>query len=182
MVSATPSFTYHEPFPLGEDTTAYRKLEVDPGLVTVRHWGDREMVEVQPEALTILANQAMKDCSFMLRTEHLAQVAAILDDPEASPNDRGVALAMLRNAVVSSRGILRNAVDRLGARGMDLVCGLEVEFYVFRLDDPPRAESLQHRAQDGAHVSAVLDEKKGQGCQIKRHVEPPVPPHMAREI
>ena len=106
MVSAAPSFTYHEPFPLGEDTTVYRKLEVDPGLVQVRAWGDREMIEVKPEALALLANQAMKDCSFMLRTEHLTQVAAILDDPEASANDRGVALAMLRNAVISSRGIL----------------------------------------------------------------------------
>ena len=101
-----PTFEYHEPFPLGPDTTAYRKLETDPGLVQVQPFGDSEILCVKPEALEILANQAMKDCSFMLRSDHLAQVAAILDDPGASANDRGVALTMLRNAEVSSKGIL----------------------------------------------------------------------------
>ncbi len=103
---STPAFEYHDPFPLGPDTTQYRKLEIEPGLVVVEKWGDREMLCVQPRALEILANQAMKDCSFMLRSAHLAQVAAILDDPEASANDRGVALSMLKNAEIASRGIL----------------------------------------------------------------------------
>jgi len=103
---STPSFEYHDPFPLGPDTTQYRKLEADPGFVTVETWGDREILCVKPGALEMLANQAMKDCSFMLRSDHLAQVAAILDDPEASANDRGVALTMLRNAEVASKGIL----------------------------------------------------------------------------
>ena len=103
---STPSFEYQEPFPLGPDTTQYRKLDASPDLVKVEKFGDREMLVVQPEALEIVANHAMRDCSFMLRPAHLAQVAAILDDPEASPNDRGVALALLRNADVASRGIL----------------------------------------------------------------------------
>jgi fumarate hydratase class I len=103
---STPAFEYHEPFPLGPDTTKYRRLDVAPDLVKVEKFGDREMLVVQPEALEILANTAMKDCSFMLRPAHLEQVAAILADPEASPNDRGVALAMLRNADVAAKGIL----------------------------------------------------------------------------
>ncbi len=103
---STPTFEYQDPFPLGPDTTQYRRLPVSPDLVKVEKFGDREMLVVQPEALEIVANHAMRDCSFMLRPAHLAQVAAILDDPEASPNDRGVALALLRNADVASRGIL----------------------------------------------------------------------------
>jgi fumarate hydratase class I len=103
---STPTFVYQDPFPLGPDTTTYRQLETPPGLVAVEKWGEHEMLVVQPQALETLANQAMKDCSFMLRTGHLEQVAAILEDPEASANDRGVALALLRNAEIASRGIL----------------------------------------------------------------------------
>ncbi len=103
---STPSFEYQEMFPLGPDTTQYRKVDAPADLVKVEKFGDQDMLVVKPEALEILANQAMKDCSFMLRPAHLEQVAAILADPEASPNDRGVALAMLRNAEVSAKGLL----------------------------------------------------------------------------
>jgi fumarate hydratase class I len=103
---STPSFEYQEMFPLGPDTTQYRKLDAAPDLVKVEKFGDKEMLVVKPEALTLLANEAMKNCAFMLRPAHLAQVAAILDDKDASPNDRGVALAMLRNAEVAAKGIL----------------------------------------------------------------------------
>ncbi len=103
---STPSFEYQEMFPLGPDTTQYRKVDAPADLVKVEKFGDKDMLVVKPEALEILANQAMKDCSFMLRPAHLEQVAAILADPEASPNDRGVALAMLRNAEVAAKGLL----------------------------------------------------------------------------
>ena len=103
---STPVFEYQEPFPLGPDTTQYRKIDAPADLVKVEKFGDKEMLVVKPEALEIVANHAMKDCSFMLRPAHLEQVAAILDDPEASPNDRGVALAMLRNADVAAKGVL----------------------------------------------------------------------------
>ena len=103
---SNPSFEYQEMFPLGPDTTQYRKLDAASDLVKVEKLGDKELLVVKPEALTLLANEAMKNCSFMLRPAHLAQVAAILDDKDASPNDRGVALAMLRNAEVAAKGIL----------------------------------------------------------------------------
>ncbi|GMV04031.1 MAG: fumarate hydratase class I [Gemmatimonadota bacterium] len=97
-------FAYQDPFPLAGDDTSYRLLTRDH--VSVATFDGKEVVAVAPEGLTLLAKEAMKDVSFFLRAKHLEQVAAILDDPESSPNDRGVALAMLRNAEVSAGGVL----------------------------------------------------------------------------
>lgn len=101
---ATPSFFYQDPFPLGADDTEYRLLS-NEGVGTSTFAG-REILEVAPEALAFLAQQAFHDTSFYLRTKHLEQVAAILADPEASENDRYVALTMLKNAEVSAEGVL----------------------------------------------------------------------------
>jgi fumarate hydratase, class I len=100
--SAPPPFVYQEPFPLAEDETTYRRLEGSERYVRVERFGDQEVLRVDPEALTVLTREAMRDVSFLLRPSHNEQVAAILDDPEASPNDRGVAVAFLRNAMVSA--------------------------------------------------------------------------------
>ncbi len=97
-------FAYQDPFPLSADDTAYRLLSRDH--VTVADFDGHEVVKVDPAGLTLLAREAMRDVSFFLRTRHLEQVAAILDDPESSANDRGVALAMLRNAEVAAEGVL----------------------------------------------------------------------------
>jgi fumarate hydratase class I len=97
-------FTYKDPFPLGEDTTQYRLVTSEH--VRVEDFNGQPVLIVEPEALERLANEATKDISFMLRPAHLEQVAAILDDPESSDNDRYVALTMLRNAEVAARGIL----------------------------------------------------------------------------
>ncbi len=100
----TPPFVYQDPFPLGKDETAYRLLSKE-GISTATFEG-REMLKVAPEALAFLAAQALRDCSFLLRTKHLEQVAAILKDPEASENDRYVALTLLKNAEIAAEGIL----------------------------------------------------------------------------
>jgi fumarate hydratase class I len=97
-------FTYQEPFPLAKDQTEY-------SLITNKHistanFNGKEILNIEPEALSLLARAAIHDCSFMLRPAHLAQVAAILDDPQASENDRYVALTLLRNAEVASLGVL----------------------------------------------------------------------------
>ncbi len=97
-------FEYQDPFPLERDDATYRHLTSD--FVSVADFDGTEVLKVDPQALTHLAREAMRDASFLLRSKHLAQVAAILDDPEASPNDRGVALAMLRNAEVAAEGVL----------------------------------------------------------------------------
>jgi len=100
---ATPEFFYQEPFPLAKDSTPYRKLEGSEKYVSIVQFEGRDVLKVDPEALTVLANEAMRDLSFLLRPGHNEQVAKILADPEASMNDKGVALAFLRNAMVSAK-------------------------------------------------------------------------------
>jgi fumarate hydratase, class I len=101
--NAPPEFAYQEPFPVAPDATPYRKVDGSERYVTLDRFADHDMLRVDPEALVVLAREAMRDVSFLLRPGHNEQVAAILSDPEASPNDRGVAMAFLRNATVSAR-------------------------------------------------------------------------------
>jgi len=105
----TPPFVYQEPLPLGPDETEYRLLSRE-GISTTTFEG-REILKVAPEALAFLARHAFHDTSFFLRPAHLRQVAAILDDPEASPNDRYVALTLLKNAEIAAEGILPMCQD-----------------------------------------------------------------------
>ncbi|MBL0144111.1 MAG: fumarate hydratase [Betaproteobacteria bacterium] len=100
---AAKPFVYQDPFPLGKDQTRYRKVEGSEKLVCVRSFEGNEILNIDPEALTILANEAMRDVSFLLRPEHNESVARILRDPDASANDRGVAVTLLRNAGISAR-------------------------------------------------------------------------------
>ena len=86
------------------DDTEYRLLSKEG--VSITTFEGREILKVDPDALAFVAQQAMRDTSFLLRPKHLAQVAAILDDPEASANDRYVATTLLKNAEISAEGIL----------------------------------------------------------------------------
>jgi fumarate hydratase, class I len=102
-------FRYVEPFPTAGDETPYRKVPSD--LVSILPFDGEEVLKVAPEALTLVAREAFRDVSFLYRPAHLAQLAAILDDPEASENDRSVALALLRNAEVASGFVLPMCQD-----------------------------------------------------------------------
>jgi len=124
---ATP-FQYQDPFPLGKDETEYYLLTHDG--VSVAEFEGQEILKVAPEALTALSKAAFHDCAFMLRPAHLAQVAAILDDPEASDNDRYVALTMLRNAEVAAKGVLPFCQDTgtaniVGKKGQRVWTGID---------------------------------------------------------
>ena len=101
---ATKPFIYQDPFPLGKEKTEYYLLTKD--FVSVEKCGDREILKVEPEGITALARTAMRDCNFLLRPEHQKQVANILADPEASENDKFVAITMLRNAEIAAKGVL----------------------------------------------------------------------------
>lgn len=101
---ATPDFKYQNPFPIGKDETSYYLLTKD--YITTSQFEGKVILNVNPEGLTLMAKTAMHDCSFMLRTEHIKQISEILDDPDASKNDKFVALIMLRNAEISAKGIL----------------------------------------------------------------------------
>ena len=96
-------------FPMAQDSTPYRKLDV-PG-VTVEKVGDREFINVPAEAIRALAKQAMIDINHLLRPGHLAQLAKILDDPEATSNDKFVAYDLLKNANIAAGGILPMCQD-----------------------------------------------------------------------
>jgi fumarate hydratase class I len=130
-----PEFTYQDPFPLGPDTARYRHLTSDH--VASRTFEGHEILVVAPEALTALASEAFRDVSFLYRAGHLEKVAAILDDPEASANDRGVALALLRNAVVASGFQLPMCQDTgtatiIGKKGQRVWTGVKDEEFLAR--------------------------------------------------
>jgi fumarate hydratase class I len=130
---AIPQFVYQDPLPLGKDTTNYRLLTRDH--VSVAQFDGKDILKIEPEALTFLANEAIRDVSFLLRTAHLEKVAAILKDPEASANDRYVALAMLRNAETSSKGILPFCQDTgtatiFGKKGQQVWTGVKDEEFL----------------------------------------------------
>src|SRR6266567_1844321 len=104
MCRLMPDFSYTDLLPLGPDTTEYRLVSeagVDP-----RGALGREFLEVEPQALTLLAAQAMHDIAHLLRPAHLRQLRSILDDPDASMNDRFVASDLLKNACIAAGGVL----------------------------------------------------------------------------
>lgn len=130
---ATPEFKYQKPFPLGEDTTEYELVFKEH--VSVKKFGDVDMLVVEPEALRLFTRRAFHDVAFYLRTAHQEQVANILLDPEASDNDKYVALTFLRNAEVSAKGQLPFCQDTgtaiiLGKKGQQVFTGGHDEEYL----------------------------------------------------
>lgn len=102
-------FFYQNPFPLTHEDTEYYLLSREH--VSVAEFEGQEVLKVAPQALTLLAQQAFHDASFMLRPAHQQQVASILDDPEASDNDKYVALQFLRNSEIAAKGVLPTCQD-----------------------------------------------------------------------
>jgi fumarate hydratase class I len=105
----SPTFSYSQLLPLGKDETKYRLVSKEG--VKVVKLGDKEFLEVSPEALTKLTAEAIHDISHYLRPDHLQQLANIITDPESSPNDRFVATDLLKNANISAGGILPMCQD-----------------------------------------------------------------------
>ena len=129
----TKPFHYQEMFPLGKDTTEYYLLTKD--FVKVENCCGREILNIDPQALTVLARQATHDNAFMLRREHNEMVAKILQDPEASENDKFVALTMLRNAEIAAKGQLPFCQDTgtaivFGKKGQNVYTGGKDEEYI----------------------------------------------------
>jgi len=121
-----PEFRYQDLLPVGPEDVAFRKLSGD--FVSTFSAGGHDFVRVEREALTLLAREAMRDIAHLLRPGHLAQLRAILDDPEASANDRFVALDLLQNACISAGGVLPMCQDTgtaivMGEKGQLVVTG-----------------------------------------------------------
>jgi fumarate hydratase class I len=126
-------FKYQAPFPLEKDTASYR-LVTDRYVRTADFEGNR-ILKIDPEGLTLLAREAMRDVSFLLRPSHNEMVAKILSDPEASPNDRGVAIALLRNAEVAAKFELPTCQDTgtatvIAKKGQSVWTGVQDEAYL----------------------------------------------------
>ncbi|MBW3518912.1 fumarate hydratase [Flavobacterium sp. NKUCC04_CG] len=120
-------FFYQDPYPIQKDTTTYRKITSD--FVQVENLGNRQILTVDPRGLELLAETAMDDVSFMLRTAHLEKLRAILDDPEATDNDRFVAYNLLQNAAVAIEGQLPSCQDTgtaivVGKKGENIYTGV----------------------------------------------------------
>jgi fumarate hydratase class I len=167
----TPAFTYQPPFPTGNDTTEYYLLTKDH--VSVTNFNGREMLLVQPEGLTAMAAAAFRDVSFLLRPEHQRQVAAILADPEASENDRYVALTFLRNAEVSAKGLLPFCQDTgtaiiMGKKGQQVWTGggdeaaLSLGVYKTYTE-----ENLRY----SQNVPLTMYDEKNTGCNLPAQID-----------
>ncbi|MCE7009642.1 fumarate hydratase [Kibdelosporangium philippinense] len=118
----TTSFQYTDVLPLAPDTTTEYRLVSAEGVRVIEAAG-RKFLEVDPDVLTLLAKEAIKDIQHLLRSSHLAQLRAIVDDPEASGNDRFVAMDLLRNACISAGGVLPMCQDT----GTAIVMGKRTE-------------------------------------------------------
>jgi fumarate hydratase class I len=118
----SPTFSYSDLLPLGEDTTQYRLLGKEG--VSVVKLGDKEFLQVEPEAIAQLTETAIHDINHYLRPDHLQQLANILKDPEASANDRFVALDLLKNANIAAGGVLPMCQDT----GTALVMGKKGQY------------------------------------------------------
>ena len=145
---AEKPFFYQDPFPLGPDTTEYELLTKD--FVSTSEFEGKTILKVQPEALTLLAAEAIKAVNFTLRPAHLAQVAAILDDPEATDNDRMVALMLLKNAEIAAKGILPACQDTgtamiAGKKGQQVWTGVnDAEFLSKGIHQTYTKENLRY--------------------------------------
>ena len=125
----SPDFTYSDLLPLGADKTKYRLVSKEG--VSVIKLGDKEFLQVEPSALSLLTETAIHDISHYLRTEHLEQLAKILKDPEASANDRFVALDLLKNANIAAGGVLPMCQDT----GTALIMGKKGQYVLTTAKD-----------------------------------------------
>ncbi len=178
---ATKPFKYQEMFPLGPDKTEYYLLTSD--YVKVENWNGHEMLVVDPEALRVLTRQATHDNAFMLRREHNEMVAKILSDPEASENDKFVALTMLRNAEVAAMGQLPFCQDTGTAvihatKGQSVWTGGHDEEYISHgVYDTYTTDNLRYsqnaplnmydEVNTGCNLPAQIDIHAGDGDEYK---------------
>lgn len=164
-------FKYQDPFPMGADPTEYR-LVTDKYVSTFEVDG-KEFLKVDPEGLTVLATEAMRDVSFLLRPDHLKKLASILDDNEASDNDKFVAQSLLENQVISAEGEFPTCQDT----GTAIVMGKKGDLVFTGIDD---AEALSKGiyttyTENNLRYSQVaplsMYEEKNTGCNLPAQID-----------
>ncbi|MCD8260488.1 MAG: fumarate hydratase [Bacteroides sp.] len=168
---ATPPFKYQEPFPMGPDTTEYYLLTKE--YVSVSEFEGKEILKVESEGLTAMANAAFRDVAFLLRPEHQKQVSAILADPQASENDKYVALTFLRNAEVSVKGKLPFCQDTgtaiiMGKKGQQVwTDGSDEEALSKGVYKTYTEENLRY----SQNVPLNMYDEKNTGCNLPAQID-----------
>jgi fumarate hydratase, class I len=164
-------FLYQDPFPLSKDTTGYRLLTKE--YVTADSLDGRQIIKIAPEGLTLLAEEAFRDVSHLLRRSHLKQLSSILDDPESSVNDRYVALEMLKNAVISAEGIFPMCQDTgtaiiIGKKGQQVWTGFSDEEALSRgVFNAYTKNNLRYSQM----APLTMYEEKNTGCNLPAQID-----------
>jgi len=164
-------FRYQEIFPIGEDTTEYRLLTQEH--VSSKSFDDNEILKIAPEGLELLAEQAFRDVSHLLRPSHLKQLANILDDSESSKNDRYVALEMLKNAVIAAEGEFPMCQDTgtavvIGKKGQQVWTGFLDEEAISRgIFNAYTKNNLRY----SQNAPLTMYDEKNTGCNLPAQIE-----------
>jgi fumarate hydratase class I len=164
-------FLYQDPFPLSKDTTEYRLLTKD--YVATDSLDGRQIIKISPEGLTLLAEEAFRDVSHLLRRSHLKQLTTILDDPESSVNDRYVVLEMLKNAVISAEGIFPMCQDTgtaivIGKKGQQVWTGFSDEEALSRgIFNAYMKNNLRYSQM----APLTMYEEKNTGCNLPAQID-----------
>lgn len=164
-------FIYQEPFPLSEDTTEYRLLTKD--YVKTVECDGRRILRVAPEGLELLAREAIADVSFYLRASHLQKLTRILDDPEATDNDKFVAYTMLLNQTVAAEGELPTCQDTgtaivIGKKGEDVYTGCnDAEMLSKGIYETYRDRNLRYSQV----VPFTMTEEKNTGTNLPAQID-----------
>ncbi len=166
-----PDFHYQKPFPLEKDSTKYRLLTKEH--ISIKEALGRKVLVIEPEALTKLTREAFSDVSFFLRTAHLEKVAKILQDPEASANDRFVAMTLLKNAQIAAQGQLPSCQDTgtaivMAYKGEQVWTGGEDEVYLSK----GIYEAFQNRNLRYSQLAPIsIFEEKNTGTNLPAQIE-----------
>lgn len=166
-----PEFVYQDPFPLSKDTTEYRLLTKD--YVTNDSLDGRQIIKIAPEGLTLLAEEGFRDVSHLLRRAHLKKLSNILDDSEASVNDRYVALEMLKNAVISAEGIFPMCQDTgtaivIGKKGQQVWTGFSDEE---ALSKGIFNAYMKNNLRYSQMAPLTMYEEKNTGCNLPAQID-----------
>ena len=164
-------FIYEKPFQIEKDTTNYRLISGE--YVKTIEWDGRKILKIDPKGLTLLAKEAVSDLSFYLRTSHLEKLRRILDDPEATDNDRFVAYVMLRNTVISSKEDLPWCQDTgtaiiIGKKGEDVFTGVnDAEFFSKGIYETFKEKNLRY----SQIVPFTMFDEKNTGTNLPAQIE-----------
>lgn len=164
-------FKYQEPFPLGKDETQYRLISSD--YVSFGEFEGQKILKIDPNGLTFLAEKAFKEINFFLRASHQEKVAKILKDPEASSNDKGVAIAMLRNSIVASEKVLPLCQDTgtstvVGKKGQEVWTGKnDAEFLSKGIFNTYTGQNLRY----SQNVPLTMYKEQNSSCNLPAQID-----------